>query len=349
MSTAMINHRGPEFAALSARVTERLKYFFQTQSDVLIFTAAGTGALEVAVVNTISPGDKVLAVSIGVFGDRFANIAKRYGAKVTKLDFEWGKAADPDAIRRALAADPAIKAVLVTHNETSTGVTNDLAAISAIVREADKLLLVDAVSSLSAIDLPVDAWGCDVVATGSQKGWMVPPGLAMVSFSERAWQAYRACTTPRFYFDAGEAKRYQEKGQTPWTPALSLYFALDVALDLMMKEGRENIFARHARLAEKTRQGIEALGLTLFADRTHASNTVTAVKAPAGIPAKQISRAMREEEGVVIAAGQGRLENEIFRFGHLGYVNDSDIDEALAALARVCQRLGVPTLASRVN
>jgi aspartate aminotransferase-like enzyme len=346
MSRPMINHRGPEFADLIARVTARMKPFFQTENDVLTLSASGSGGLEAAVVNTLSPGDRVLAVSIGVFGDRFAETAQIFGADVAKLDFEWGRAADPDAVRRALAADPAIKAVLVTHNETSTGVTNDLEAISAVVREADKLLLVDAVSSLTSIDLPVDAWGCDVVVSGSQKGWMVPPGLTFVSMSPRAWAANATARMPRAYLDLGAAREYLAKGQTPYTPVVSLFFALDVALDLMAAEGLPNIIARHARLAERTRRGVEELGLELFADRAHASNTVTAARVPTGVAAKQIAAALREE-GVEIAAGQERLANEIIRIGHLGYVSDADISGALGALERVLTRLGVPRLAAR--
>ncbi|MFC2045879.1 pyridoxal-phosphate-dependent aminotransferase family protein, partial [Chloroflexota bacterium] len=205
MTKQMINHRGDEMAQIINDITAKLKQVFQTENDILILTGSGTGGLEAAVVNTLSPGDKVLSVSIGVFGERFATIARTFGAEVTPLQFEWGKAADPNAIRSALQADPEIKAVLVTHNETSTGVTNDLASISAVVKEFDKLLLVDAISSLGSINLPVDEWQCDVTVTGSQKGWMVPPGLAMVSVSQNAWQAHAAAKMPRFYWDFTQA------------------------------------------------------------------------------------------------------------------------------------------------
>jgi len=227
MSRQMINHRGPEFARILNDVTENLKKLFQTKNDVFLLTGSGTGGLEAVVVNMLSPGDKVLAVSIGVFGDRFAAIAKQFGAEVIPLSFEWGKAADIDEIRKALNKEPGIKAVLVTHNETSTGVTNDLEQISAVVKEFDKLLLVDAISSLGSIKLPVDEWHCDVTVTGSQKGWMVPPGLTMVAISEKAWQANAQAKIPRFYWDFAKAKSYLEKGQTPWTPAVSVVFAIN--------------------------------------------------------------------------------------------------------------------------
>ncbi len=237
ISRQMINHRGQEFKQLLADVTAKLKTLFQTKNDLFLLTGSGTGGLEAAVVNTLSPGDKVLSVSVGVFGDRFANIAKQFGAEVTPLTFEWGKAADPDAVRKALQADTKIKAVMVTHNETSTGVTNDLKSISTIVKEFDKLLLVDAISSLGSIELPVDEWHCDVAISGSQKGWMVPPGMAMVSVSEAAWQAHAKAKMPRFYWDFTRAKNYLAKSETPWTPAISIVFGFAVSLDMMLKEG----------------------------------------------------------------------------------------------------------------
>ncbi len=332
----MINHRGPEFAALIREVTARLKGWFQTEHDVLILTASGTGGLEAAIANTFSPGDRVLAVSVGVFGDRFAEIARLYGTDVVKLDFPWGTAADPDEIRRRLRADPTVKAVLVTHNETSTGVTNDLAAISSAVHEASgALLLVDAISSLACIDLPTDAWGCDVVITGSQKGFMVPPGLAMLSYGPRAWQANASAKLPRFYFDLARARKSLESGQTPATPAVSLFFALDAALKWLDAEGRASVFARHARVAARARAGVKALGLELYpADERYASNTVTAVKVPPGVDGGKLLRILREEHGVVLAGGQAALAGRIVRIGHLGFVDVADVDEVVAALER---------------
>ena len=338
----MINHRGPQFGQILADVTAKLKQVFQTKQDVFLLTGSGTGGLEAAIVNTLSPGDKVLSVSIGVFGERFANIAGQFGAEVVPLRFEWGKAADVDAVRRALKAEPKIKAVLVTHNETSTGVTNDLKAISSAVKEFDKLLLVDAISSLGSINLPVDDWHCDVVITGSQKGWMVPPGLAMVSVNEKAWQAYASAKMPRFYWDFGKARDYLGKtpAQTPWTPAVSIIFALSVALDMMLKEGITNIFARHARVAQAARNGIKSLGLSLFAEESHASNTVTAVAAPEGLDVKKMNKIMREEHEIVLSGGQQKLDGKIFRIGHLGWVTESDIKQVISTLKAVLPQAG---------
>jgi len=264
-SKQMISHRGKEFITMFNSVTEKLKRVFQTQGDVFLLTCSGTGGLEAAIVNTLSPGDKVLAVSCGAFGDRFADIAKQYGANVKHLNFDWGKPVDPEAVDRALRAESDIKAVLVTHNETSTGITNNISEISSVVKKCDKLLLVDAVSSLGCIDLPVDNWRCDVVITCSQKGWMAPPGLAMVSVSEEAWQAYANAKMQRYYWDFSKARNYSRKGQTPWTPAVSTCYALNAGLDLMLNEGLPNIFNRHARVAQMTRNGIRSLGLSVFA------------------------------------------------------------------------------------
>ncbi len=333
MARDMIDHRGPEFAALIHDVTRRLKAFYQTANDVLVLTASGTGAMEAAVVNLLSPGDRVLAASCGAFGDRFAEIARRFGAEVVSLDVPWGQAIDPDQVARSLAADGPFKAVLVTHNETSTGVTNDLAAIARVVGPSGALLVVDAISSLGSIDLKTDAWGCDVVLSASQKGWMVPPGLAMASVSPRAWEAHRTARLPRFYWDFGRAKRYLERGQTPATPAVSLFYAFQAALARLEQEGRANVFARHHRCAERVRRGVAALGLELFADPAHASDTVTAVKAPADLDVARLLGLLRED-GVVLSGGQERLAGKIFRIGHLGDVDEGDVDVVLAALAR---------------
>ncbi len=336
----MINHRGREFADILDRVTSRLKEFFLTKNDLFILTTSGTGAMEAAVVNTLSPGDRVLVISIGAFGDRFANIAKAYSAEVSRLDYEWGKAADPEDVRRALAADPAIKAVLVTHNETSTGVTNPLEDIARVVREFDKLLLVDAVSSLSAIPVRTDDWGLDFVATASQKGWMVPPALGMVSVGPRAWEAHAKAKMPRFYMDITAAKDYLGRGQTPWTPAISVFYGLELALDIMAREGLENIFARHRRIGQFVRDGVKALGLELFADQRFASDTVSAVKVPEGVDGKALQKLCEDEYDLIIAGGQAKLAGKIFRIGHLGFVSEGDVRAALDVLAKALPRVG---------
>ncbi len=341
MAWPMVNHRGPEFHQMLTDATADLKKVFQTKNDVLLLTGSGTGGLEAAAVNTLSPGDKVLSVSIGVFGDRWANICREFGADVVSLKVEWGQAADPDAIKKAINDNPGVKAVLVTHNETSTGVTNDLGAISKVVKDAGKLLIVDAISSLGSINLPVDDWGCDVVITASQKGWMVPPGMAMVSISPEAWQAHSSAKMPHFYWDFARAKKFfDEKKENPWTPAVSIVYAFTVALKMMHKEGIQNVFARHTRLGQMTRDGIKKLGLPLFAEASHASNTVTAVGIPAGLDGKKLRQVLREEYKVVLAGGQQTLDGRIFRIGHLGMVDENDIKEILGAIEKVLPLAG---------
>ena len=340
MSKQMVNHRGKEFAALIREATARLKEFYQTKNDLFILTCSGTGGMEAAVVNTLSPGDKALVLSIGAFGDRFATIAETFGADVTRVSFEWGTAVDLDTAKKALDADPKIKAVLVTHNETSTGTTNDLEAIGRLVREYDKLLLVDAISSLGCIDLQTDAWGCDVVVTGSQKGWMIPPGLAFVSISERGWKAHAEAKMPRFYWDFTKCKDFLQKDQTPFTPAVSLFFGMDVSLKMMAAEGLQNIIARHKRLGQKTREGVKALGLQLFADESYASNTITAISSPEGVDANKLRDVMRDEHDTVLAGGQSKLAGKIFRIGHLGFVTDEEIDDVFVQLRQALPKLG---------
>lgn len=337
----MINHRGKEFQDLIVKLTRQLKGVFQTENDLLVLTGSGTGGLEAAIVNTLSPGDKVLSVTIGAFGDRFADIAKQYGADVTRLTFEWGSAADPEEVRKSLKTDGPFKAVLVTHNETSTGVTNDLPALSSVIKEHDVLLLVDGVSSIGSIDLPVDKLQCDVAVTASQKGWMTPPGIAMVSVSQKAWKAFDQAKMPRFYWDFGKARKFlEDKRQTPWTPPVSTLYALDVGLDMMEKETLAKIFARHARIGAMVRQGVKSLGLTLFADEKHASNTVTAINGPQGIDLKKMLQILREEYKVVLSGGQGKMDGKIFRIGHLGWVEEPDMQEVLAAVKSVLPKVG---------
>ena len=343
MSKQMIGHRGVEFGQIVSGITDKLKQLFQTKEDVFLLTSSGTGGLEATVVNTLSPGDKVLSISNGVFGERFATIAGQFGAEVIPLRFEWGKAADADAVRQALKAEPEIKTVMVTHNETSTGITNDLASISSVVKEFDKLLLVDAISSLGSINLPVDDWHCDVTVTGSQKGWMAPPGLAMVSVSQEAWRAHSKAKMPRFYWDFSRAKSYLERWQTPWTPAVTAVFALSVSLEMMSKEGLPNIITRHARVAKAARDGVKSLGLSLFADERYASNTVTAVAASDGLDTKKMLRILREEHQVILGGGQQKLDGKIFRIGHLGWVTEDNIEAVISALKVVLPKAGFRT------
>jgi aspartate aminotransferase-like enzyme len=340
MAQQMINHRGAAFAEIIHAVTEKTKKVFQTKNNIFLLTGSGTGGMEAAIVNIISPGDKVLSVANGVFADRFAIIARQFGAKVVSIAFEWGQAADPEAVRQALRKNPDIKAVLITYNETSTGVTNPLEEISKVVKEYDKLLVVDAISSLGSINLPVDEWQCDIVITASQKGWMAPPGITMVSVSEAAWQAQAKATAPRFYWDFATAKNYLAKGQTPWTPAITTIFAMAVSLDLLLKEGLPNVFARHALVGKTAREGIKSLGLGLFADEKYVSNTVTAITASGGLDIKSMQKMMREEHGIELAGGQSKLDGKIFRIGHLGWVTVEEINQVIAALKVVLPKAG---------
>ncbi len=346
-SRQMVNHRGPEFKALLGRVTAGLQLGFRTSNDVLLLTASGTGGLEASVVNFLSPGDQVLSVSIGVFGDRLAAIAARYGVNVAKYSVEWGKAADPAVVAEELrglatAGTPAT-AVLVTHNETSTGVTNPLQAIAAAITATapQALIIVDGISGLGAVPFETDGWGLDVVTTGSQKSWMVPPGMAMISVSPRAWVANETASIPRFYFDLKRARDAAAKGETPWTPAVSIAFALDAALELIAVEGYDAIFARHAAVAAATRAGLLAMGFQLFADPAFASNTVTSAVVPEGVEWSALSKELRGR-GLVLAGGQGTLTGRIFRVGHLGDVHMDDIVRALETLEAGTVALGSP-------
>jgi aspartate aminotransferase-like enzyme len=337
----MINHRGPEFAAMLDRILTGMKPFFGTSSDVAMLTCAGSGGLEAAIVNTVSPGDRVLAVSIGAFGDRFAKIAGIYGADVTKLDVEWGQAADPAAVRDALAAAPGYHAVLLTHNETSTGVMNPIPVLAAAVRDAspDTLILVDSVSGLGAVPFEMDAWGVDLVVTGSQKAWMAAPGLAMVAASERGWAAMETATTPRFYLDLRAHRDAAANGQTPFTPAVAVAYQVDEGIRLMAAEGPAAVFARHEACAAATRAGVAALGFELFADPRFASRTVTAVKLPEGHDWKPFNGALKAH-GLVLAGGQGKLAGKIFRVGHLGSVTVEEILGTIAVLETTALEAG---------
>jgi aspartate aminotransferase-like enzyme len=328
----MINHRGPEFAAMLERITSGMQPFFGTANDIILLTAAGTGGLEAAIVNTLSPGDPVLAVTMGAFGDRFAKIASVYGADVRRLEVEWGRAADPADLRTALAAAPSggFRAVLLTHNETSTGVTNPIPDLTSVVRDVapDTLILVDGVSGLGALPFQQDAWGVDLAVSGSQKAWMAAPGMSFASLSERAWAAGETARMPRFYLDLAAHRRSQASGQTPWTPAVAVMYQLDVALQLLHQEGLPAVFARHAACAAGIRAGLEAIGVRPLADPAHASSTVTAAWVPEGIDWKAFNADLQRRK-LVVAGGQGALKGRIFRIGHLG---DISPDQVLATI-----------------
>ncbi|GAC1398842.1 MAG: alanine--glyoxylate aminotransferase family protein [Chloroflexota bacterium] len=332
---AMVNHRGPEFATSMGEVIQGLKPFFGTEGEPLILTGSGSGAQEAAIVNMVSSGDEILSVTAGVFGDRFASIAQAFGATVHRLQGEWGRAISPDDVRNAVQEHPNIKAVLLTHNETSTGVTNDVEAIASAIRAGSgsipPVILVDGVSSIGALSFAMDEWGVDVAITGSQKAWMSPPGLSMVAVSERGWRAYAEARMPRFYWDFTKARKNAEKRTTPFTPAVGVLHALQEALRMMHEEGPTAIFERHARIGRHMRDGVASLGLELFAGSDCASDTVTAVRVPAGVDASILIRDLRER-GVVVGSGQDWLKGSIFRVGHMGWVHTTDIDIVLDAL-----------------
>ena len=338
----MINHRGPEFRALLPELETGLKWAFQTQNDMLIFPASGTGGLESVVANLISPGERVLAVTIGAFGDRFADLAAAFGANVVRYSLPWGQAADPEDLDDLLGKEPDIATVLVTHNETSTGVLNPLQALAEVVKRHGRLLLVDGVSSVGSIDLPVDGWAVDVAVTASQKGWMLPPGVTMVSVSKAAWARQREAKSPRFYFDWDRARTMQAKGVTFTTPAVSILLGLREALTMMREEGLPAIFQRHLRIAAAFRAAAAALGLRVLADPEATSPTVTAVYFPEALSGEKSEAVFKSwrELGLVLGEGQGKLAGKILRIGHLGAVYPDDVVATVEMLERGLEQHG---------
>lgn len=338
----MVNHRGDEFKALTKRIEASMRPFFGTEHDVILLTCAGTGGLEAAVVNTCSPGDPVLAVTMGAFGDRFAKVAEVYGAAVTRLEVEWGTAPDPAVVAGAAAEIPGLHAVLLTHNETSTGVTSDIAALAAAVRGAapDALVLVDGISALGAVPFAMDAWGCDLVVTGSQKAWMSAPGMAFAAVGPRAWAAAETARMPRFYLDLRRHRDTQVNGESPWTPAVAVMFQVDEGIRLMQAEG-EGVYARHAACAAATRAGLRAIGFELLADDAVASKTVTAAWIPDGLDWKAFNAGLKRR-GLILAGGQGKLKGRLFRLGHLGSVTTDDVIAAIGAIEAQAIEAGMP-------
>jgi aspartate aminotransferase-like enzyme len=342
MAKHPMGHRSGEFSKIIGELTENLKWLHQTQNDVLMLTASGTGAMEAGIINFLSPGDRVLVGNNGKFGDRWAKVSKAYGLTVEEIKAEWGKALDPEEFRAKLAADSdkSIKAVIITHSETSTGVLNDLAAINTAVKEhGEALIIVDAVTSLGAVSLPVDEWGLDVVGSGSQKGYMIPPGLAFVSVSAKAWKAYESAKMPRFYLDLKKYKKATDENSSPFTPPVNLMYGLQASLQMMQAEGLDNIFARHQRHTQATRAAMKAMNLPLFAPDDAASPAITAV-APVTVDAEKIRGAMRKQFDIALAGGQDHLKGKIFRIGHLGFVCDRDILSCIGALESVLLGLG---------
>lgn len=347
-SRPMINHRGPEAAVLIREIVDGLRWALQTDHDVLLFPASGTGGLEAAVANLLSPGEPALFCSIGSFGERWADIAVAYGADPVRLEVPWGEAIDPEDVDRVLAEHPQLTKVFVTHNETSTGVVNDMRAIAGVVKRQGRLLAVDSVSGAGVMPLPVDELALDVVVTASQKGWMAPPGLAMVAVSPAAQQAAAQARCPRFYLDFARQKSFLDRGTTFTTPPLAVMYALQEGLAMLREEGMENVFARHQRVADMIRAGLLAIGLRLVAPEEHRSNAVTAVHSPArsGEELRSWLATLRTRYGLVLAGGQGQLLGRIFRVGHLGWVDERD---AYSILATIEQGLVDHGLLSRVG
>ena len=334
MAWPMINHRGPEFAELLARMERGMKPVFGTSGDVVFLGASGTGGLEAAVASCFSPGDRVLSCPVGVFGKRLAEIARVQGCEVEVLDTPLGAALDPAALRERLQQADArsLRGILLTHNETSTGVQNDMASIAAVTRGHDALTIVDSVSGLGASPFEMDTWGFDVVITASQKAFAAPPGVAMVAASERAWNVIESSRGTRFYFDLGKAREFARKGQTPWTPPISQFYALAVALERYHADGLEANFERLTSYARAVRAAFEVLGCTVFSRPDAHSVTVVAAYPPEGVDAAALLKTLRERYGVVISGGQGELTGKIVRFGTMGDVAENDLLGAIAAL-----------------
>lgn len=338
-SRPMMNHRCPAFHELLQSCTSSLKDCFATSSEPLTLTASGTGGLEAAIVNTLSPGDRVLAVVTGAFGQRFAEIAETYGALVDRIEVTWGQAADPAVVEAKLAGG-GYKALLCTLNETSTGVVNPVQAMAAAAKAAGALVLVDAISGLLATPCETDAWGLDVVVAGSQKAFMIPPGLTFVTMSEAAWEASKTAKMPRFYFDLPIARKTLAKGENPWTPAVSLLYGLRESLDMIAEEGLPNVFARHLRLRNGVRAGAAVLGFEALASDDVASPAVTSFLPPGGIEGDAFRKVLRGHYGLELAGGQGPLKGKIVRFGHLGYVHEAEVLKGISLMAAALAELG---------
>lgn len=342
MRRPMIHHRGPLLQRLYADLLAKLREIHRTERDVLVWPGSGSAGWEAAIVNLLSPGDPVLATVIGDFGDRWAKAATRLGLDVRRLDRPWGQALTVDQLSEALERDRDVRAVFLTHNETSTAVTNPLPELAAVVRAHGALVLVDAVSSAAALPLETDAWGLDVVLSGSQKAWMCPPGLVVAAFGPRCWEAYAASRYPRFFWDIASARAMAADGMTPTTPPLTLLYALDAATDLILAEGLESVWGRHRRLGERTRGGLTRLGFDLVADPAHASDSVTAVKVPEGFTSRRIIDHMVERHAVLLQGGQGPMVESVFRIGHMGCCDEPAVDGVLAGLAATREELALP-------
>ncbi len=342
MSMPIIHHRSTDFIPVFKSAREGLKNLFQTENDVLILCSTGTGGMVGAVNNFFSSGDKVLVINGGKFGERWTNICRAYGLKVQEITVEWGFAVKPEAVEKALKEDPAIKGVFVQATETSTGVNHDIEALGKIIKkQEDTLFVVDAISSLVAHDIKTDDWCIDIMVGGSQKGLMLPPGLAFVSVSEKAWKISEKAGSPKFYFNFKKERESQVKNQTNFTSAVSLIIGLNESIKLLQKEGLQEVFKRHEKLALAARAAVKALGLELFAKESP-SNSLTAILAPKGLDGQEIYKTLRDKYGITSAGGQGQARGKIFRIAHLGYSDIFDIITAFAGIEMVLTGMGHP-------
>jgi aspartate aminotransferase-like enzyme len=341
MARPIIHHRTPEYEALSAEVRDGLKRLVQTRQEVLTVACSGTGAMEAAVVNTLSAGDRVVVVNAGAFAQRWLAIGRAYGLEVVELTAPHGDTVPPARVAEALRANANVRAVLVQHSESSTGVLHDVRGYAEATRRTEAILIADAVSSLGIADLPMDAWGVDVVVSASQKGLMLPPGLGLLALSDKAWTAAARATLPRYYLDLREERKYAEKNEARFTPAVAIMVGLREVLRMIEAEGLPNVFRRHDRLSRATRAGAEALGLRLF-PKTTPSPALTAVEVPAGVDADRVVEGFATQHAITIDGGRGPTKGKIFRIGHMGYAADTDVIIALSALEQVLADLGQP-------
>ena len=339
MAQPMFHHRTPQFSALFAEVRKQLQELYQTEQDVLMLASSGTGAMEAAVNNCFAPGDEVIVINGGKFGERWIKLANTFGVKPIEIRVEWGRAVRPDQVEQALSEHPHAKGVLVQGSETSTAAVHPIQELAAITRKRDALLVVDGITAVGVYEIPMDKWGVDVLITGSQKALMLPPGLATIALSARAWTRVESVKQPRFYFDLPRERTNQEKNTTAWTPAISLVIGLREALAMMQEEGFATVYARHARLAAATRAGCEALGLRLVAP-DNPSPAVTGVYTPEGVDGGKLFSYLRDKMKVVFAGGQDHLKGKIIRIAHIGYIDTFDTITAVAALEMALQRFG---------
>ncbi|MDD3594381.1 MAG: alanine--glyoxylate aminotransferase family protein [Candidatus Gastranaerophilales bacterium] len=343
MAKHPLGHRSVEFSAILKEVYSDLKWLFQTKNDVFIYTASGTGALEGALSNIVNPKDKVLCLVIGNFGERWAKIAESRGAEVERMSVEFGKTISPDALAERLEKDvnKEIKVITLTHSETSTGAANPLKDLMDVINKHGAISVVDGVTSVGAMDVKMDEWGIDILVSGSQKGFMIPPGLSFLAASEKAMKAYEECLYPSFYFDFKAHKKAVAQDTTPYTPAVSLIMALSKTLKMMQDEGLENIFARHKKLSLGLRKAVRALGLELFVeDDNFASAAITSILPPEEISVADIRKGLKTDFDIVVADGQNDLKGKIFRMGTLGFVCERDVIGAIGALERTLLKLG---------